>query len=245
MDIQIESLYGELTATSAECPLTLQYAGDEPYYEGVKGWPTTAIVQVHAWSSTKDECLADPLTFTGMNNAVWVCPNFGGLNNQPQGAGHPAQLERIHRVIMATKEKYPMIERILMVGKSGGGYVALMYMAAYPGVVYGASLWCFINDLAQWYAENPNHRGELEACIGGTPTQYPNEYYARSPASRSISGVKLHLNGSDEDTEVLFHHQTDAKDHFSSTNDVTFRNYSGGHIIQYDVATIQLQSMQP
>jgi pimeloyl-ACP methyl ester carboxylesterase len=246
VDLQIQTLNGNLSAKSAEEPLTLRYEGDEPYYRSVKGWPRTLLVQLHAWSGTKDECLSTP-TLGQVNNCVWVCPNFGGQNNHPEGAAHPNQLERIKRVIDATKDQFPMVERVILFGQSGGGYTSLMFMAAYPGVAYGASLWVFPFDLADWHAQKAQFRPSLEACLGGPPDTPARiaEYNSRSPMSVNLSGRVLHLNGSDEDVQVPFSHQTRARDRFAGTNTVTFRNFAGGHITQWGVAVAQIQSMQP
>lgn len=245
MDITIESLYGNLSAASAEEPLTLYYAGDEPYYRSVKGWPKTLLVQLHSWNGDLNECLASP-ALQQIENCVWICPNFGGQNNQPYGAGHPVQMERIKRVIDKTREEFPMIERVILQGTSGGGYVGLMVLGTYPGIAYGASLWVFPYDLADWYNQKPQYRSSLEACFGGPPVgSLLAEYDSRSPKSVNISGVELHLNSSDEDTEVPYAQELAAVTRFSPTNNLTFRNFPGGHITQWDVAVNQIKDMQP
>jgi hypothetical protein len=222
----------------------LMHFGDEPAQVSVRGEPKTLALYLHSWSSTLDEA---PLA-TGLNvltDCVIVAPNFGGMNNHPQGAGHSAQLERIDRCRVALLAKFPMIERTLIFGQSGGGYTGLMYMAAYPGTVYGASLWVFPYDLADWWQQKTQFRASLEACMGGTPAQVPAEYLARSPMSKTIAGVVLHLNGSDEDVQVPFSHQEAARDRFATGNTVTFRNFAGGHITQWPEAAAQLQAMYP
>jgi hypothetical protein len=238
------TLSGALTVTSREEAVNTRYVGDEPYKLAVKGAPRTLIVVFHAWNSDLSELDNYPLLAT-MSNYVMVCPNAGGQNNHPQGAGHPAQLERVKRVIDAVRLEFPMIERVLGMGTSGGGYMGLMFMAAYPGVIHGASLWVFPYDLADWWQQKSQFRSSLEACMGGTPAQVPAEYLARSPMSKTITGAILHLNGSDEDVQVPFAHQEAARDRFATGNAVTFRNFAGGHITQWPEAAAQLQGMYP
>jgi hypothetical protein len=235
---------GTLTAVSLEESVNTRHVGDEPYKRAVKGIPRTLIVVFHAWSSDMGELENYPLLAT-MDNYVMICPNAGGQNNHPQGAGHPAQLERVKRVIDAVRLEFPMIERVLGMGTSGGGYMGLMFMAAYPGLIYGASLWVFPYDLADWWQQKSQFRSSLEACMGGTPSQVPVEYLARSPMSRTIAGAVLYLNGSEDDIQVPFAHQQAAKNRFETANTVTFRNFSGGHITQWPEAAAQLQSMFP
>lgn len=244
MTMDFSDFSGILTTTSAEESLNLRSVGDEQYYRKVVGWPRTLLVHIHSWSGTKDECLSTT-AFEALQNVVWVCPHFGGPNNYPEAAGHPAQLERIKRVIDAVKAEFPMIERTILYGQSGGGYVALMLLAAYPGIAYGASLWVFPFDLADWWTQKTQYRESLEACFLGTPAQKPDDYYVRSPVSRSISGVRMWINGSEDDTEIPYSHLTGARDRFSPDNTVTFRDFSGGHITQWPEAVAQIQGMQP
>ena len=240
-EASITANLGNLTPTPHG--LTLQSIGDEQYYRAVKGIPRTMLVQVHSWSGTKAECLASPL-LGDINNCVWVCPHFGGQNNYPQAAGHPAQLERIKRVIDRTRLQYPMVERVLFVGASGGMYVSLMFMGAYPGLVYGASLWVGPYDLADWWSQKPQYRESLEACFLGTPAQKPADYLARSPKSVSISGVRLFIHGSPQDTEVPYAQLEACRDRFETTNNLTFISNGNGHVIDYPAAVAELQGMQ-
>ncbi len=243
-NMNVNDLEGTLTATSAEESVSVRYVGDEPYKRAVKGWPRTLIVVFHAWSSNMNELDNYPL-LASLNNYVMVCPNAGGINFHPQGAGHPSQLERINRVIESIKAEFPMIERVIGIGTSGGGYLGLMYMAAYPGVLYGGLFWVFPFDLADWWLQKPQFRESLEACMGGTPSQVPNEYFSRSPLSKSISGAVIYLNGSPEDVQVPFYQQEQARDRFAQGNTLTFRSFPGGHITQWDVAVSQMQAMYP
>lgn len=240
--LDVDDLHGTLTGVSAAHGWQTQFFGDEPAKVTVRGWPKTLVLYLHAWSGTMDEAPAST-GLDALTDCVIVAPNFGGQNNHPQGAGHPAQLERIDRCRLALKAQFPMLEKTLVFGQSGGGYTGLMYMAAYPGAVQGASLWVFPYDLADWWTQKSQFRSSLEACLGGTPAQVPAEYLARSPMSKTISGVVLKLNGSDEDVQVPFAHQVAAAARF--TPGVPVRNFSGGHITQWDVALAQLQAMQP
>jgi len=177
-------------------------------------------------------------------DCVLVGPNFGGPNNHPQGAGHSAQLERIYRVIRQAQLEH-RCARVILSGYSGGGYVALMFLATYPGLAFGGSLWVFPNDLAAWWAENENHRADLEACLGGTPDEVPERYLARSPkgVSATITRRHLFLNSGLQDTDVLPHHQTDARDELAQANTVAFYSYDTGHVFQPSVAVAQLRHL--
>jgi hypothetical protein len=240
----MSELTGTITLTNAEEAVNARAVGDEPYKRAVKGWPRQLIVVFHAWSSNMHELDSYPL-LASLDNYVMVCPNAGGINNHPEGAGHPAQLERVKRVIDAVRAEFPMIERVIGMGTSGGGHMGLMFMAAYPGVLHGASFWVFPYDMADWWDKKTQYRSMLENCMGGTPAQVPAVYLDRSPMSKSIYGARLFINGSDEDAAVPFAHQEACRDRFSPMNNLTFRNFAGGHITQWEVAAIQLKMMQP
>ncbi len=241
---ELFELSGNLMATPIEKPLTLTYAGDEPYYEGVIGIPKTLIVHIHAWSSNKEECLSIP-EYNSIPDRVLVCPNFGGLNNQPEGAGHPAQMERIKRVIDQTKAKWSSIERTILVGYSGGMYVGMLFMGKHQELVDGFSFWVGINDLEQWWNENANHRGEIEACLGGTPSGLHQQYYDRSPVSvlGSVIDKRGYINSGNSDVEVYPHHQVDAFNLLKDKNNVIFNSFNGGHSFFAGQAIDQVKSL--
>ena len=220
-----------------------KHAGDEVYLERCTGNPKTLVCHIHAWSSDYLEVRTWP-DLKNIPNCALVAPHFGGPNNHPQAAGHPAQLERIYRVIQKAQAEH-RCTRVILCGYSGGGYVALMLLAAYPGVAYGGSLWVFPNDLAAWWRENSNHRVELQACLGGTPADVPARYLARSPkgVAASISGRQLYLNSGRQDVEVLPHHQVDARDQLAAANTIVFNSYATGHVFQPSIAVKQLVSM--
>jgi len=240
-EMSVDDLHGTLIGASAAHGWQTQYFGDEPAKVTVRGWPKTLVLYLHSWSSTFEQDYGSP-GLDALTDCIIVAPNFGGWNDHPQGAGHPAQLERIDRCRLALLAEFPMLEKTLVFGQSGGGYVGLMYMAAYPGAVQGASLWVFPYDLADWWTQKIGFRPSLEACLGGTPSTVPAEYLARSPMSKTITGVELKLNGSPDDVQIPFAHQEAAAARF--TPGVPVRSFSGGHITQWDVTLSQLQSMQ-
>lgn len=244
IDGQPLELHGTLTAEPVAHPLTLKYAGDEPYYEAVSGFPSTLLVHLHAWSSNKEECLGWPQLYA-IQNCVWVCPNFGGQNNHPEGAGHPAQMERIKRVIDKARAEYTTIERVILLGYSGGGYVSLMFLGTYPQMVDGFSVWLNIHSLQDWWNENPGHRAEIEACLGGPPAGREEQYLARSPKGvlAGVSGKAGYINSGALDTEVLPHHQAESFNMLAEKNAVTFRSFDGGHMFQVDVAVQQINTL--
>lgn len=236
---------GSLVSCGAEPAFVTKSVGDETYVERVNGTPRALIVHVHAWSSNYQEVTTWP-DLKKLGQVALVGPHFGGPNNYPQAAGHPAQLERINRVIVQAKKDYPTITKVILMGYSGGGYVSLMYMAAYPDVVSAASLHIFPHDLSAWWTENTGKRSDLEACMGGTPAQVPAQYASRSPKSviGAITDKKIIINTSPQDTEVLPHHPIDAYNQLKASNDVVLKSFDGGHVFQPLMALDQVNSLK-
>ena len=252
------TISGTLTATSREEAYNEDghWVGDEKYTRVVKGAPRTLIVLFRAWSSDEKE-LGNYELLPLLNNYVMVCPRANGVSNKPGTGGHPDQLERIKRVIDANLAEFPMITRVLGMGKSGGGHLGLMFMAAYPGVMYGGSFWVFPSDMVDWYYAHQRYTGMVEeyqemlrGCYGGTPEEVPTVYAERSPMTRTITNTKLFIRGSKTDTAVPHHQQFDAAKHFGEdnpawNNTVDWSYFTGGHTVIWADAAAQLQSMYP
>lgn len=235
-----------ITLEAIEHGLTLKTVGDEQYYEAVTGFPNTLLVQLHSWSGTKDECLSSP-ALAAVANCVWVCPHFGGPNNHPEGANHPAQMERIKRVIDKAKADWGM-SRVILCGASGGAGTAWALLGTYPGIAQGATTWVGYHDLAAWWTENANHRGEIEACLGGTPAQLPSQYLARSPKGLlpNARDCIVYVNGGQLDTEIPPHHSADAATQMQALAGMTVHYDPGagrGHMIDYPTAVAQINAM--
>jgi hypothetical protein len=237
---------GSFTLTPVPHALQLKSVGDEPYYESLVGAPRTALIHLHAWSGDLNECLATP-EYAGIDDCVWVCPNFGGLNNHPQGAGHPAQMERIKRVIDKVQADYAP-DRVILVGGSGGGYSCLMVLGVYPGLAQGASIWVPPHDLAAWYWESPNFRESLDACFGGSPSGREAAYLERSPKGvlANARDCIVYVNGGALDDQIHPHHAADAVTQLSGRPGVSVHYDAGpnrGHVIDRPVAVIQINAM--
>jgi hypothetical protein len=248
------NISGALTATSREEAYNVRWAGDEKYTRVVKGAPRTLIVLFRAWSSDETE-LSNYELLPRLDNYVMVCPRANGVSNKPGTGGHPDQLERIKRVIDANLAEFPMIQRVLGMGKSGGGHLGLMFMATCPGVIYGSSFWVFPADMEDWYYAHQRYPGMVEeyqemlrGCYGGTPEEVPTVYAERSPMTRVITNSKLFIRGSASDTAVPVHQQYDAAERFKNpswNNEVDWKYFVGGHTVLWDQAAAHLQSMYP
>ncbi|WP_414901210.1 alpha/beta hydrolase family protein [Rhizobium cremeum] len=193
-------------------------AAGEPYrwITTGPGKPTKILLYLHSWSGDKDQAALFP-DLLSIRNAVIIAPDFGGPNNTPGALGSPDSTDRIMRVIREIRYKTGLT-RVYLIGASGGGMAALLLLGRYPDVVYRASIWVPIYDLAALYGETSNNdlKADMVAVLGSAPTD-PDDmrYLARSPRSAlpdyNGSASKIIINVGALDTEVPKHHGYDAR----------------------------------
>lgn len=219
-------------------PFVQKYCVDEPYWERLCGQPKTLVVFLHSWSSDYNLVLNHP-EFQSIPNCALISPNFGGPNGSATTCGASDSLTRISNVIKQAKAEH-RCQKVILIGYSGGGYYGLMMAGTHPELIDGGSLWLAIDDLAAWYAESPQFDSSLLSCFGGTPSQYPSEYLARSPKGvlQNCHGKKFIINSGANDTQVLPHHQVDAYNQLiSAGNTAQFISWPIGHTFGSTEAT--------
>jgi pimeloyl-ACP methyl ester carboxylesterase len=180
-----------------------------------------------------------------LQNVVIVSPNFGGPNNHHEGAGHPAQLERIKRVADKALADYGC-SRIVVVGFSGGGYVALMFISTFPGFAGAANVWLNIHDMAAWYSEvDSDDKATIEKCFGGPPgLGNAGDYLARSPKGilMNARNCDVWINSGEADIKVPPHHQRQSFAMLERIPSIQARwsSFQVGHVYLGDVSANQI-----
>jgi pimeloyl-ACP methyl ester carboxylesterase len=194
-------------------------AAGEPYrwITTGPGKPNKIVLYLHSWTGDKDQVtlFTDLLT---IRNAIIIGPNFGGPNNTTGALGSQDSTDRIARVIQEVRYKTGLT-RVYLVGASGGGMQGLLVLGRYPNLVYRASIWVPIYDLAKLYTETSNNdlKTDMVTVLGSAPAN-PDDarYLARSPRSvlPSFNGSasKIIINVGALDTEVPKHNGYDARD---------------------------------
>ncbi|MCJ7996049.1 alpha/beta fold hydrolase [Rhizobium cremeum] len=193
-------------------------AAGEPYrwMTTGPGKPTRIVLYLHSWSGDEDQVTLFP-DLLSIRNAIIIAPNFGGPNNTTDALGSPDSTDRIARVVKEIRYKTGLT-RIYLIGASGGGMAALLLLGRYPDVVYRASIWVPIYDLAALYGETSNNdlKADMVTVLGSAPTD-PDDtrYLGRSPRSAlpdfNGSASKIIINVGALDTEVPKHHGYEAQ----------------------------------
>lgn len=181
-------------------------ANGETYLMKTNGTPNKIILYLHSWSGD----LAQVQLYSDLANirdAILVAPNFGGPNNTAGALGCQDSTDRIARVVQEVRYK-TKLTRVYLVGPSGGGMASLLLLGRYPELVYRASIWVPIFDLAALYATTSNQqlKNDMITVIGSAPTG-PDDprYLARSPRSclQNFNGrATVFINTGNNDTEV-------------------------------------------
>jgi pimeloyl-ACP methyl ester carboxylesterase len=194
-------------------------AAGEPYIWMTNGKPNKIVLYLHSWAGdyTQIEIPSVGADLMAIQNAIIVAPNFGGANNTAGALGSQDSTDRINTVIQEIRYK-TNLTRVYLVGPSGGGMAALLLLGRYPNLVYRASIWVPIYDLAKLYTETSNNdlKTDMNTVLGSAPTG-PDDarYLARSPRSvlQNFNGsaTKVIINVGTNDTEVPKHNGYDAK----------------------------------
>jgi pimeloyl-ACP methyl ester carboxylesterase len=194
-------------------------AAGEPYRWTTTGpgKPNKIVLYLHSWTGDKDQVLAFPDLLT-IRNAIIIAPNFGGQNNTPGALGSQDSTDRIATVVKEIRYK-TNLSRVFAIGPSGGGLALLLLLGRYPSLVYRASIWVPIYDLAALHSETSNNdlKTDMVTVLGSAPTG-PDDprYLDRSPRSAlpnfNGSASKIIINVGALDTEVPKHNGYDARD---------------------------------
>lgn len=142
------------------------------------------IVYLHTWGTDYSQVVGQ-LPDVVARSCV-ISPNFNGKNRHPSACGSNDAVNRI-KVAIDEARRLTGLRRVNIVGASGGGYAALMFLGKFPGVADRASVWVPIYDLARWYSEatDPSYLEDMRACFGSAPASADDPVYR----SRSPSGV--------------------------------------------------------
>ena len=179
--------------------------------------PWSAVVMIHggSWSQDVDRTIMNDVArnLAGEGHAVW---NIEYRRLGQRGGGWPGTLEDVAAAIddlAARADDVPVdLERVILLGHSAGGHLAL-WGAARSGIPAGGPgadpqitpravvALAPVTDLARC-AEEGLVDGTCAQLLGGSPTEVPNRYANASPQQRLPLGVPQRLFHGALDTVV-------------------------------------------
>ncbi len=168
--------------------------------------PIPLLVGLHSWSA--DYRQRDPGVYYARwcieKNWVFIHPNFRGPNNKPQATGSEFVVQDIKDAVTFSTQKANVdVNRIYLVGSSGGGYAALLMAGRAPEIWAGVSAWVPIVDLVAWHQESRERKNRyaamIESSVGGPPLLGASAYaesIKRSPITylKNAQGLPLDIN---------------------------------------------------
>jgi len=166
--------------------------------------PVPLLVCLHTWSGDYLQQSSLPYLQQARERGwVFVHPDFRGPNNNPQATGSLAATSDILDAVAYAVDNSPVdMNRIYLVGTSGGGHMALLTAGRNPHLWAGVSAWVPITDLARWYEEclqrEFKYAAEIAASCGGPPDESEeihSRYEQRSPLSvlAGAAGVAVEI----------------------------------------------------
>lgn len=132
--------------------------------------------------------------------------------------------------------------KIMVLGGSGGGHMALMMAAYKPELWAACSSWCPITDLEKWYQQG-QYGTHLEAVCGGKPgdsVDVDQQYRERSPITyaESIAKVNTSVHHGRFDSCVSYSHTMELIGAVEACKPdrFFFEVFEGGHELIYPLA---------
>lgn len=153
------------------------------------------LVRLHSWSFDYTE--QDPLSFlAAKEDWNYLFPNFQGSNNKPSACGSAEVIADIDAAIeFALKTGQADVEKVFVVGSSGGGHATLLSFLLSKQQVSKYIAWVPITDLVAWYHESigrkQKYAQDILLCTASQESLNITEAQRRSPLFRDVPLEKL------------------------------------------------------
>ena len=201
------------------------------------------VVGLHTWSYDRFNQEKTYLPLCEKYGFSLLLPEFRGPNlaTNPKKSEACGTLLARRDVIDAVKfvcENCAVDENnIFLLGCSGGGHMALLAAETAPELFGAVEVWCAVSDLVKWHEFQPqcrsNYAPHIEACLGGTPEELPDEYIKRSPARHveALKNLPVSIHHGRHDPVVPFAHSVELAKNIEATgNDRVYLDiFDGGH----------------
>lgn len=222
------------------------------YWEPQAGGPAQApvpvplVVGLHTWSYDRFNQRDNYLPLCRQHGFALLLPEFRGPNlagtpRAAQACGSAVAVQDVLDAVEWVCARQPVDRgRVFLLGCSGGGHMALLAAAAAPSTFHAVELWCPVSDLAAWHQwlgggsdELQRYQRDLEACLGGTPGERPDEYARRSPVSHAgrLRGLPVSIHHGKHDDVVPYRHSLELARRLEAAGNerVYLDVFDGGH----------------
>ena len=213
------------------------------FFHPGEGKRVPLVVGLHTWSYDRFNQEKNYLPLCGKYGFALLLPEFRGANLVSNPKHAEACGTKLARADVIDAVRYALenhdIDRdnVFLLGCSGGGHMALLAAETAPVLFRAVEVWCAVSDLTKWHEFQPKCRGNyaphIEACLGGTPAEVPEEYAERSPA-RHVEALKhlpVSIHHGRHDPVVPFRHSVALAEKIEATGneEVYLDVFDGGH----------------
>ena len=201
------------------------------------------VVGLHTWSYDRFNQLETYLPLCRQYGWALLLPEFRGPNlaTNPQKHDACGSLKARRDILDAVEYAAriaPIDSRnIFLLGCSGGGHAALLTAEDAPDLFRAVDVWCPVSDLTAWHthliATHQHYVHDMEACLGGSPTDAPDEYALRSPSEHlaALKDIPVSIHHGRHDDVVPYRHSVEfvRKLEEKGAGNVYFEVFDGGH----------------
>ena len=201
------------------------------------------VVGLHTWSYDRFNQEKNYLPLCEKYGFALLLPEFRGPNlvgnpRRAEACGSALARQDVIDAVEFVCENFAIDrDNVFLLGCSGGGHMALLAAETAPSLFRAVEVWCAVSDLVKWHEFQPQCQSDysphIEACLGGTPAERPDEYIKRSPARHVelLKELPVSIHHGRHDPVVPFAHSVELAKKLEATGNtgVYLDIFDGGH----------------
>jgi poly(3-hydroxybutyrate) depolymerase len=183
------------------------------WYGPAKNPPLPVIISPHGRNGTGRSNTKYFGDLPAIGKFAVISPDGMGRRLGRKSYAYAGQIDDLAKMPEIAEQALPWLRldrtRVYAIGSSMGGHETLMLIARYPKLLAGAAALDSVTHLARRYDQLPTTdlQSAMRTEVGGTPTQRPAAYKARSPLANAAAiaraGVPLQIWWSTKDKVVI------------------------------------------
>ena len=207
------------------------------------GTPAPLVVGLHTWSYDRFNQEKNYLPLCREYGFALLLPEFRGANlegnpRRAEACGTELARQDVIDAVGYVCENFAVDrDNIFLLGCSGGGHMALLAAETKPRLFRAVEVWCPVSDLVKWHIYQTECDGgyarHIEACLGGSPEELPEEYVRRSPARHTelLKDLPVSIHHGRHDEVVPFRHSVELAESVEAAGNrrVYLDVFDGGH----------------